>query len=285
MTQTIHHRLHILEAADWKDGVITLLEPRSPYRPWRYAFGEARAGDYAMLVLRTDPVSVLTVLARVGEEDDLGGAMLDLPRYRADIVDLSTLAMMLGLNDNAFTTWRLDDDDAEAVILALHERRLHGDPYDRCGHSSLIAARNLLRFSGGCHGCGTEIDLSKVDTREQVHVHTVDPSPRPEPDSPIRTDEGASDRLGVPWLRSEATDWPAVICRRCRDRMRDGGYTSFVDFRFAQHPQCPHCGGRRASAIQYGMPADPQSWGPWLTIGGCCVRGEEWRCGLCGHEW
>lgn len=39
MAQTIHHRLHILEAADWMDGVITLLEPRSPYRPWRYAFG------------------------------------------------------------------------------------------------------------------------------------------------------------------------------------------------------------------------------------------------------
>jgi hypothetical protein len=67
--------------------------------------------------------------------------------------------------------------------------------------------------------------------------------------------------------------------------MRDGGFSSFVDFRFAEHPQCPNCGGRRTQSISYGMPADPQSWGPWFTMGGCCVRDADWRCELCGHEW
>jgi uncharacterized CHY-type Zn-finger protein len=167
--------------------------------------------------------------------------------------------MMLDLPDSAFTSWRLDDDHAEAVISALRERRLRGGPYDRCGHSSLAAARNLLRFNKVCHGCHTEIDLTGLDAREQIHVHTVDPYVRPGPQLPIRVGEEDGLRAGedVPWLRSVATDWPAVICRRCRARMRDGGFSSFVDFRFAEHPQCPNCGGRRTQSISYGMPADP----------------------------
>ena len=144
MSQTIHHRLHILEAADWKDGVITLLNPDSPYRPWRYAFGEARPGDYAMLVLGTDPVSVVTVLARIGDEGGLDGSMLDLRRYRADLVDLATLAMVLDLPD-AFTSWRLDDDDAERVILALHESRVYGKPFRRC---SAVSATTPCAMAG-----------------------------------------------------------------------------------------------------------------------------------------
>lgn len=148
----IHHRLHILEAADWKAGVITLLNPDSPLRPWRYSFGEARPGDYAMLVLGTDPASVLTVLARIGDDGSLGGALVDLARHRADLVDLTTLAMVLDLPD-AFTSWRLDDDAAERVILALHESPVYGAPSYRWGHSSVVAARNLLQFNGYCDGC------------------------------------------------------------------------------------------------------------------------------------
>ncbi|WP_081495039.1 alkylphosphonate transporter [Mycolicibacterium chubuense] len=67
--------------------------------------------------------------------------------------------------------------------------------------------------------------------------------------------------------------------------MRDGGFTSSVAFRFAQHPQCPNCGGRRSKRIQYGMPADPESWEPWVSIGGCCVSPEKWECQLCEHQW
>lgn len=281
MSQTVKHRLHILEAADWKDGVITLLAPHSPYRPWRYAFGEARPGDYAILVLGTDPVSVLTVLARIGDE---GGATLNLRRYRADLVDLTTLAMILELPD-AFSSWRLDDDEAERVILALHESGIYGKPFYRWGHSSVVAARNLLQFSGICHACKDLIDLSDADARDRVYVHTVDPLPRPEPQSPISTGDSERGRPYMASLRESARDWPAIICRRCRDRMRDDGFTTFVGFRFAQNPECPQCGAGRTQTIVHGEPADPQSWGPWLYMGGCCVKDDKWHCGVCDHCW
>src|SRR6476661_3261240 len=60
-----------------------------------------------------------------------------------DAVDLS----------DAFLRWRVDDDDAEGVILALHEIPVHGGPQN----SAVAAARNLLRFGGDCHGCGAYI--------------------------------------------------------------------------------------------------------------------------------
>jgi len=285
MPQTIHHRLHILEAADWKGGVITLLNPDSPYRPWRYAFGEARPGDYAMLALGTDPASVLTMLARVDEGGGLDGAQLATRRSSLDLVDLTTLAMMFDLS-GAFDTWRLDDDDAEQMILTLHESRVYGGPFYRWGHSSVVAARNLLQFSGDCHGCDKPIDLSGNDARDRVHVHTVDPLSRPEPHLPIRTGSTPGPRWSYrAGLRASAVDWPAVLCGRCHHRMSDEGFTSFVAFRFAQHPQCPRCGGGRTQRIVYGMPVDPDAWGPWLAMGGCCRRDEQWCCDICEHEW
>lgn len=286
MPQTFHHRLHILEAADWKAGVITLLAPSSPYRPWRYAFGEARPGDYALLVLGTDPQSVLTVLARVDDEGTLSGALLGMSRYCADLFELATLASTLDLGDEAFTGWRLDDDAAERAILAVHETRVHGDPYHRYGHSSLAAARNLLRFNGRCQMCDTAIDLTAPDARDQIHVHTAEHSRRPDPHPPIRTlDDGGRRLTGLPHLRDAATDWPVVTCRDCHDGMRRGGFSSSIDYAFARHPQCPRCGGQRSRQIVYGMPNDPQSWEPWIAIGGCCLRDDKWTCELCRHEW
>ncbi|MCV7416515.1 alkylphosphonate transporter [Mycolicibacterium litorale] len=67
--------------------------------------------------------------------------------------------------------------------------------------------------------------------------------------------------------------------------MRDGGFTSFLDFRFAENPQCPRCGGRRTQDIVYGMPVDPESWEPWLSMGGCCPTDERQYCTLCDHSW
>lgn len=285
MTQTVHHRLHVLEAADWKAGVITILEPESPYLPWRYAFGEARPGDYAMLVLGTDPVSVVTVLARIGEGGGLDGSLLDTRRHDVNVVDLTTLATMLGI-DVAFSSWRFDDDDAEQLILALHESRVPGRPYHRWGHSSLTAARNLLSFNGYCDGCADPIDLGGDDARDNVHIHTVDPLPRPEPPSPFQTPDGPGrQRPHIALVRQQATDWPAILCRFCHHGMRDGGYTSFVEFRFAQHPECPQCGGGRTREIGYGMPANPEDWGPWSEMGGCVLKNEKWSCSFCDHRW
>jgi hypothetical protein len=52
--------------------------------------------------------------------------------------------------------------------------------------------------------------------------------------------------------------------------MQDRNFGSFVDFKFAQPPECRSCGGQRTQTIRYGMPVDPEEWGPWLHIGGCC---------------
>ena len=60
-----------------------------------------------------------------------------------DVLDLS----------DAFVSWCPHDDDAERVILALHEIPVHGGPQNRGGHSAVAAVRNLLRFGGDCHDC------------------------------------------------------------------------------------------------------------------------------------
>ncbi|AFP37740.1 alkylphosphonate transporter [Mycolicibacterium smegmatis] len=58
-----------------------------------------------------------------------------------------------------------------------------------------------------------------------------------------------------------------------------------MDFMFAQHPECPACGGRQTTKLVYGMPVDTDSWDPWLYPAGCCVMPQQWRCEVCDHEW
>ena len=81
----------------------------------------------------------------------------------------------------------------------------------------------------------------------------------------------------------------AVVLRLAQGRnsqMRDGGFGgSFVDFRFAQNPDCPQCGGGRTQQIRYGMPMSPEEWEPWVYMGGCCVGDAKWRCSYCDHRW
>jgi len=274
VTQTITERLHIVEGTDWKDAVIALLEPKSPYRPWRYGFGESPAGDAVAVVLNTDPVSVLTELAHIGDDGDPGCAIVDLPLWGAGLLDLTTLAMMLDVRC-AVTEWRLDGDAAVKLQLALEECRLRSEPDSRFGRTSLAAARTLLHSGAACDGCDSDIDLTGPDARDQVYVHTVDSYRRPDPTSPIVS----------PWLRFSAIDWPAVLCRACHERMADGGYQRFLDYRFDQHPACPECGGRRTLSTFYGMPVGVANIPPWLHIGGCCVSDERWSCSVCDHEW
>ena len=102
---------------------------------------------------------------------------------------------MLANASEAFTDWRLDDEVAERVILALHESPVYGEPFYWGGHSSVAAARILLHFGSQCHGCNQRIDLSEPDARDQILVHTTDPLPRPDPGSPI--ERWTAHRLGV----------------------------------------------------------------------------------------
>ena len=288
MTQTITERLHIVEGSDWKDAVIALLEPESPYRPWRHGFGEAHAGDPVAVVLNTDPTSVLTRLAYVDDHGDPGCAVVGSPSW-GSLVELNTLAMMLGLHHSVTEVWRLSGDDAIKMELALSECLCRDKPDDRFGHNSLAAARTLLHSEGTCDGCDRDIDLSGPEARDNFHVHTVDPYRRPDPTPPIVTRTGGSQSPpSIPYrpsLRFRATDWPAVLCRQCHERMEAGDYRSFLDFRFDQHPACPTCGARRTRSTFYGMPSAPWNIPPWRHAAGCCVSDEAWRCDACGHEW
>lgn len=156
----------------------------------------------------------------------------------------------------------------------------------RWGHSSVAAARILLKGGSKCVSCQEEIDLTGPDARDAVHVHTVDPVPRPQPDPPIRTfHKPGPPRPHQAWLRQTARDWPGVLCRRCHVRMRDGNFRSLIDFQFSCHPECSECGARRTRRIGYGEPSDPGSWAPWRHMGGCCPRDEQWHCQVCDHEW
>jgi hypothetical protein len=269
MQQATPHSLHIAQATDWKEAVITLLERRSPYRPWRYGPSEAREGDTVAFVLNTDPASIVTAVAKVGPDGNPRSAVFDRPMSDLTVVDLTTLAATVGLDLDIARSWQFDEADAAKLEGALHECRYLFAPENRFGHSSVCEARTLLRFRSWCAGCERDFDLTRPDACDQIFVHTIDQYFRP----------------GAEASRSRDRDWPAVICRQCRKDMEDGGYHSFVAFKFALHPACPECGARRTRATFYGMPADHLNIPPWSVAGGCCPSDERWNCDACDHEW
>ena len=140
------------------------------------------------------------------------------------------------------------------------------------GHTSLAAARVLLESDGNCTGCERQLDLTREDARDRVHIHTADPPPQ-EPEL-------------------EHTDWPAALCDSCQDRMRRDRFTSFLDFRFALHPRCPSCSAQRSMSTMYGKPIGPvedpglrrwaASYSPGSgSAGRAATSGSRWRSGLC----
>ena len=269
MEQSANHQLHVAQSTDWKDAVIALLEPRSPYRPWRYGTVEAHEGDTVAFVLNTDPPSVLADVARVEASGDPRAAVFDRTLSQPNLVELSTLAKVLDLEMDAARSWRFDGDDAIKIELSLDECRYWCAPESRFGHNTMASARTLLRFEGRCDGCSQDIDLTGADARDEVFVHTVDQHVRSEPRS----------------VGSDVRDWPAVVCRRCHERLAEENWVSFLDFKFAMNPACPACGGRRSCEMFFGMPSDHVNIPPWEHAGGCCVVDEEWCCSICYHRW
>lgn len=261
-----HHRLHVLQSVDWKDAVITLLEPRSPYRPWRDWPDEGQKGDTVAFVLNTDPPSILADVAHVDQSGELRRANFSRTLFNPNVVDFYTLMRVLGFGFGSLP-YQFDGDDAVKVELSLDECRYAGAPESRFGHNAMAEVRTLLRFSGRCDGCNHVIDLTGEEARDQLSVHTVDPQMQSE-----------SPSLGFP-------DWPAVVCRECRDRMADEGHATFVDYKFSLNPSCPQCHGRRTSEIFYGMPSDYPNIPPWEQAGGCCEMSENWQCRLCHTGW
>lgn len=289
MTQTLTERLHIIEGSDWKDAVIALLDSRSPYRPWRYGFGEAQMGDPVAIVLNTDPPSVMTVLGRIGADGRPDRALVNWPMSAPGLVDLATLAVIGDFAEDPRAEWQLRGDAAIQMELALTECAYRLDESMRFGHSSVAAARILLHSEGECRGCGDDIDLTTDDARDAVHIHTVD-APSRSPSVPVvRTERHASyrygwcpDNWGMPELPA---DLPGVLCRRCVQHMQDEVVTSLVDFRFTRHPRCPRCRVSRTQKAVYGHLSGPLRE-PWFDYRGC-VRTDQhtWTCSACGLQW
>lgn len=73
--------VHIVAASPWKQAILAVLDPDSPYRPWS-ALDDLRPGDLVIGVLDTDPVSVLAGVGLVDDDLDVNRAITEL-----DLVD------------------------------------------------------------------------------------------------------------------------------------------------------------------------------------------------------
>ena len=166
------NRVHIAEGRPWKDALISVIEPRSPYRAWDAATGIA-AGEPVVGVLDTDPPSVLAAVGIVGPDGDVGEAFGRIDNFnRSGLLELGTLNMLADfvVNPGARTVYhRGSVDDFLATIGAYHRSMTEA----LFGTSSLAAARILLESGGTCTGCSRQIDLTGEDARDRVHIHTA----------------------------------------------------------------------------------------------------------------
>jgi hypothetical protein len=288
MEQTITERLHILEGDPWKDAVISLLDNRSRYRPWRFGFGEARMGDPVAIVLNTEPPSILTELATLGADGRPDRALLRWSVEAPGVIDLETLAIVGRYEQNdPRWQWQLRGDDAAQLEMVLTECSYRHGPWMRLGHSDIVKARVLLHSKGRCIGCRDDIDLIAKDARD-VYIHTVDTLARDEVEPVVRTETSASYRYDkIPdsaWEPIIPADWPGVLCARCRAHMVQEGYTSLLDFRFARHPKCPRCRAERTQRALFGMLMN-RDVPPWLDPRGCVRTEDDWTCLMCGLRW
>lgn len=253
-------RVHVVVGAPWKDAVITHLEPRSPYRPWP-ALPDARRGDGVVVVVDSEPRVVLTDVARVGAsggvEEAITGMTNDWTFNQA--VPMSRIGA--GLADLRERYAHFEGAAAAELINSLDESRFRDEAADRFGHSTMAAALVLLESSGTCTGCGAALNLRGENARDAVGIWTVESAPR----SPF--------------------DWPATLCRQCQTAMRDGGFQTFLDYRFSRHPACPSCGGRRTQRAMFGMLSSSSVITPWRDARGCCVTDQSWTCALCFRQW
>jgi hypothetical protein len=267
--QTTSERLFIVEATDWKQAVVSLLEPESSDTPWRCHGDNAEEGDAVAFVLNTDPTSVLTEVGRVGADGDPTRAVIKLsPVAPPGLVDLETLAIVTGFRwrGDPRHDWILHDEMAIRMTLALDDCRSRGDQYTRFGHNSMAAARILLHSLGRCDGCDQQMHLDFGDAVKYVEIHTVDAYLRGRP------------------TESVEADWPGALCARCSARMRKDGYDSLVEYRLAQHPTCPSCDARQTRETLFGLLIS-RDFPPWREAQGCCVTNDDWTCGQCGHMW
>ena len=264
--KTSVNRFHIAEGRPWKDALISVIEPRSPYNAWHAATG-ITAGEPVIGALDTDPPSVIAAVGIVGPDGSVGEAFGRIDKFnRSGLLELGTLNMLADfiVNPGARTVYHRGSVDDLLATIGAYRRSMTEALF---GTSSLAAARILLESGCTCTGCRRQIDLTGEDARDRVHIHTAAYRP--------------SEVTGPNQLPA---DWPAALCDSCHDRMRRDEFTSFLDFRFALNPRCPSCSAQRTMSTMYGMTAGPVEE-PWIAAMGCCVEPWEWCCAECGHRW
>lgn len=250
--------LRVIEGRPWKQALVCALNPEAPYSPW-VGIDDVARGDVAVVVLDTEPRTVLCAFTRT--------ASGDLRRTIAQEA-LNGCGLLRPVSEvEAAAGVELDGDEisgaAAQALLGEVTRYDASAPVDRAGDSSVAVARILLGARGKCTACYGDVAAAAEDDVDRL-VHTA---------------YGADVITGG--------DWPALLCGDCAAAMRDGGFSSVVDFVFSRCPACPVCSARRTSEIGYGMPS--YEWQinitPWERSGGCCISPERWSCGECGYTW
>lgn len=166
---------------------------------------------------------MLAGVGTVGPDRDIDGAIAAIDRFHLNgLLELGTLNMLADfvVRPTAGPLYqRRSPDDVVAAISDYIPSTIDA----QFGHTSLAAGRVLLESGGTCTGRERQLDLTREDARDRVHIHTADP-PGPRPEESELDDQA---------------DWPAALCDSCQDRMRRDGFTSFLDFRFALHTTVP----------------------------------------------
>ncbi|MEN0138624.1 MAG: hypothetical protein AAGC80_25950 [Rhodococcus sp. (in: high G+C Gram-positive bacteria)] len=267
--RTDSQRTFIVEGHPWKDAVIAYLEPRSPYWPW-FISEPVRSGDVLITILDTEPPTTLCMeLVGVASPGTIGvtqsWALAGLPSVAA--VEASAGVVL------PTTAGRVGNEVANRVFDLLLEHRVDFDDsfprLDEASHTTAASARVLLKSAGKCTACGNSIDLRGSAARDRVHIHTA---------------ENGVER----WSHyGPAHDWPAALCTSCQTAMTEGGFSSFLDYRFSFHPRCPRCAASQTRCTSLGMPIPGETVPPWTVPLGCIFTDPvpDWICGVCGHRW
>jgi len=277
-------RVHVVVGTPWKDAVISLLEPSSPYEPWPDVL-DARRGDGVVVVIDCEPRLVLPYVLRVEFEGGAGQAITQ-SRQSCPGPAVAVSRVGAGLDGLRDRCTLFEGAQAAALVGELDRHRFDGDDEFPFGVTSMAEAAVLLESNGRCSGCDKALGLGGENAREKVAIWTVaearvQPEAAP-PEEPQLDDLDGSDG---PWLPTMPVDWPAALCLKCQDAMREGGFETFLDYRFSRHPACPRCGQRRARRAVFGMLSSFTGIGPWHDARGCCDTPDNWTCAMCGHRW
>ena len=115
-------KVHVIEGRPWKDALMSVVEPRSPYRPWHVADG-IEPGDAVIAVLDTDPRSVLTGVGIVGPDGDVDRAIAGIDRWHLNgLLELGTVEVMARVSLR-WTAGQLYHRTPENVIAAIGSYR------------------------------------------------------------------------------------------------------------------------------------------------------------------